>query len=136
MLKMFKYSWQTNIGTRFCLIAIIFHLTLPFIHVLDVVKSDAFIVKAAFLKLHQGYPHFTGPLSTTTLGQERKQSNHDSTHCPICSIILSCRKLAVLSPLNALVTTKLFLSVLSEIITNFPSDILSLTSPRSPPFIL
>lgn len=135
MLKTLTYSHRINIDLKLCIIAIIFHLTMPFIHVLDVVKSDAFTVKAAFLKLHQGCQHFTDSSSTTTLGQERKQSNHDSTRCPICSTLLSSRKIAVLNSSYGIVTTKLFLSFLSEIRTNFSYTTFALTSPRSPPFV-
>ena len=136
MLKMFKYSWQTNIGTKFCLIALILHLTLPFIHVLDLLESDSLSVKADSTKIHQQCQHLTYSSFITTIGQNQRESGHDSAHCPICSIILSSRKLAVLNSSNALVTTKLFVSFSLDVRTNFPSDTLSLTSPRSPPFIL
>jgi len=59
MLKMFKYGRQTNIVIKSCLIAIILHFTLPFIHVLDLLDSDALTVKAASPNMHQECQHLT-----------------------------------------------------------------------------
>ena len=123
---------RTNIGSIFCLIAVLAYLILPLAH-----QGHLHALK----EFHTSVAWDAGQDVTLRLGaaesEEPQHSHHNAHSCPICQAALSSRYFTVptlsLSPAISLPVQRFYNKTITSVVVN--PDIL-VSGPRSPPISL
>ena len=134
MRRIFGSNRQIHLKLLICLVALVFQLTLPLIHVVHVVDQKASaLLEAGYLAIRHERGYATGAIPTATIEQEQSQSRHDPGKCSICSALLNSRKFAFLTSLNAALIPQLVSYLMLDRLINPTWDEIALSQPRSPP---